>query len=366
MQPDLRGHILKKAAVYLGIMAVFSVLLMYFIPVAEDTFAKKKEEILTAQNREREKLLSMSGIELIDYANDTVEDVSVKEQTLRFDLPLGCKGESVKVEHNLREEICTISFKYADENYFLDRTVTGDTSVLSDVNYEYADKVGTLTLRMSDMYECFTDYDEEAFYLTFKKPTEIYDKIVFIDAGNGGDDTGVEKYNIDEKNINLDICLKLKDLLKDVEDTGFYFSRLGDETLSEEEREAYAKGVGADIIISVRMNHTPSGMLSTINGTSVSYNEVGDSTQTIAETLKTSIIESLGTSDKGVHTLDDDDGWEDMDIPVLVIKPGFMNNTGDLEIMSTEEARVNVANAIFSVLGDYLAGNFDASEESQE
>ncbi|MCR5468647.1 MAG: N-acetylmuramoyl-L-alanine amidase [Lachnospiraceae bacterium] len=350
MQPDLREYLLKKAAIALLIIMVITIPVAYLIPVAENAYYAKKEAILTQQNREREKLLSMSGTELIENANETTEGYTLKEQTIEFKLPLGCKGENVKVEEDQKSRQCVVSLPYADENYFLDRTVTGDTSVLKDASYEYVDRVGYLTLSLDRVYEYFTEYSSDTFTISFKTPKQLYDKIVLVDAGSGGNDTGVNKYNIDEKNINLDICLKLKELLQDVNGVGFYYTRLDDETITDEERYEFAKDIEADLVVSIQMNHTPSGMMSTINGTQVAYKEDSEESKALAEEIKDSIVADLFTSDKGVKPFADDDIWKDYSGMAIIVKPGFMTNTGDLELLSTDGARHAVAADIYKAV----------------
>lgn len=354
MQPDLRSKLLKKAAIYLSILTVCLFGISYLIPVASLTLARQKEAFIREKNREQEKLLAMSGTELIDYANETVQGITVTERKVDFDLPLGCKGENVKIEADMRSKTVKVSLPYADENYFLDRTVTGDVSILSDASYEYADRVGTVTLVTDKMYECITDYNDETFSVTFKTPKEFYDKVILIDAASGGSDSGVEKYNIDGKNINLDICLKLKNALDELSGVGVYYTRLSDDTVDDATRIEYASDIEADLVVSVQMNHTPSGKISTINGTQVLYMDGDEAALELATNIKDALVDTLDTSDKGVKTLTEDDVWVDCTSPVVVVKPGFMTNTKDLELLSMEESRAEVADILYEQILNYL------------
>ena len=60
-------------------------------------------------------------------------------------------------------------------------------------------------------------------------PHEVYDKVVVIDAGHGGRAVGANKQGINEKDIDLAIVLKLKEIFDNSDQNiGVYYTRTDD------------------------------------------------------------------------------------------------------------------------------------------
>jgi N-acetylmuramoyl-L-alanine amidase len=80
-------------------------------------------------------------------------------------------------------------------------------------------------------------------------------KKIVLDAGHGGSDLGAVNaaYGLREKDQTLDVVYRLKPLLE-ASGATVYLTRTGDQTLSNNDRYAYANSTGADVLISVHMN----------------------------------------------------------------------------------------------------------------
>ena len=78
---------------------------------------------------------------------------------------------------------------------------------------------------------------------------------VVLDAGHGGSDSGAvnARYGLVEKEQTLDVARKLEALLE-ADGHAVCMTRTGDETLSNNDRYAYANSTGAEILVSVHMN----------------------------------------------------------------------------------------------------------------
>ena len=76
-----------------------------------------------------------------------------------------------------------------------------------------------------------------------------------IDPGHGGTDTGATTGDLHEKDINLDLGLKLRHM---VEKFGLpwdvYMTRVDDMTITQSKRGAYSKSVNADLVLSIHVN----------------------------------------------------------------------------------------------------------------
>lgn len=81
---------------------------------------------------------------------------------------------------------------------------------------------------------------------------------IMIDPGHGGSDTGTKVHGMMEKDLTLDIAIKLKERL---ERAGFepHLTRASDLTLTLRERSEMANLISADLFVSVHLNYLPGG-----------------------------------------------------------------------------------------------------------
>lgn len=77
-------------------------------------------------------------------------------------------------------------------------------------------------------------------------------KKIVIDPGHGGHDTGAVGFGLQEKNITLDIALRLRSLLANYSDVTL--TRDSDVFISLSDRAAIANKLGADLFVSIHVN----------------------------------------------------------------------------------------------------------------
>ncbi len=89
---------------------------------------------------------------------------------------------------------------------------------------------------------------------------EVYNKaddgtlVIVLDAGHGGTENGATRGSVLEKTLNLKIAQACRDALNSYSGVTVYMTRSGDTTLSLDARAAYAKSVGADVLVSMHVN----------------------------------------------------------------------------------------------------------------
>ena len=102
------------------------------------------------------------------------------------------------------------------------------------------------SIRMDDFQKTIDPILRSYKYLTPKMP-----KIVVLDPGHGGKDSGaIGKRNVYEKLAVLSIALRVRKKLQ-AKNIKVYMTRSTDRFLTLEQRSAYAKKVGADLFISI-------------------------------------------------------------------------------------------------------------------
>ncbi len=121
---------------------------------------------------------------------------------------------------------------------------------------QIADSPGQQQNLEIDIQETQNATAQKTFPSLSKKPR------VVIDPGHGGHDPGaIGKKGLKEKDVNLDIALKVKEILKD--EFEIFMTREKDVFISLDERTAFANSKNADLFVSI---HTNSNRKKNING----------------------------------------------------------------------------------------------------
>ncbi|NLC19184.1 MAG: N-acetylmuramoyl-L-alanine amidase [Clostridiales bacterium] len=208
-----------------------------------------------------------------------------------------------------------------------------------------------LDITLSSVYECFVYEDEDNYYIDLKKPSELYDKIVVIDAGHGGKDGGAVSRNnrYCEKDLNLDILLRLKDLLEKT-DIKAYYTRTTDQTVYLRPRVELVNAVDADYFISIHIN---ANKKSSPNGMEVLYydNEFkGVKSKDLAILFSKELEKTVTLRQKGIVNRTPEDLYilDHSLVPTVLLELGYISNEKDLDYLTREENRQRIANAIFN------------------
>ena len=119
---------------------------------------------------------------------------------------------------------------------------------------------------------------------------------IYIDPGHGGDDSGATGHGLQEKNITLQIALKIREELNKYNNATVKMSRMKDETVSLQQRTNEANSWNADYFVSIHIN---SG-----GGTgfeSYIYNQLSNTSKTakMRSTLHNTVVKTNELKDRG-------------------------------------------------------------------
>ncbi|MFW5992179.1 MAG: N-acetylmuramoyl-L-alanine amidase family protein, partial [Halanaerobiaceae bacterium] len=127
----------------------------------------------------------------------------------------------------------------------------------------------------------------------------LSDTVIVIDPGHGGYDPGATgPSGLLEKDINLEVALKLYNLLKTNTEATVYLTRSSDIYISLSERTTYAREKNADIFISIHHNGEKSGRQRGLE-TYAHYNSSRQS-WALAWDIHDCLSKQLGLPDKGL------------------------------------------------------------------
>ncbi len=174
---------------------------------------------------------------------------------------------------------------------------------------------------------------------------------IFIDPGHGGSDPGAinTTFNLEEKNINLDISLRLRRVL---EQKGYTveMSRAQDKFVSLSDRAQLANKCGTDIFVSIHCNNFSS---TSANGTETYCYRFGISSEKIAESVQSEMVSRTGLRDRGVKARQYF-VLQNTNMPAILQEVAFMSNPEEAQLLNTPTFRQTVAEAIGNGLHNYI------------
>lgn len=187
---------------------------------------------------------------------------------------------------------------------------------------------------------------------------------VLIDAGHGGEDGGaVGVGGVNEKDLNLEITLKLKEIF---EENGYnvILTRdsdvdLSDDTLSTvserktsdmQARLEIINSSDADIVLSIHQNYFEQSQYS---GAQIFY--ANENSQTLAETLQANIVQFLQPDNTRLaKQVDDKYLLNNSNKPMVIVECGFISNEEETANLLTEEYQNELSQVIFTAVNSYL------------
>ena len=293
------------------------------------------------------------------YVNKSIrlELTGMTGDTLTSDMISRVRGDEVFTGEPIFDEI--ISIVVNDEEGTSEEVITKNfgkdlshgitvTSLENTVTKLYTSQV---LIELDSVYAYILYEDANYYFIDLRKPSEVYDKILVIDAGHGGKDAGALSIGeaFYEKNINLDIVMHLKALL-DKENIKVYYTRTTDTTIFLRPRVTLANAVDCDYFISIHCN---ANVLTSPSGTDVLFydNEFkGVSAAKLADLFSDEIAKTVTLRQRGSveKHLEDVFIMDKSLVPMILIEVGYLTNSSDMLYLSNSMNRKAVAQGIYN------------------
>jgi len=200
---------------------------------------------------------------------------------------------------------------------------------------------------------------KNGYEIQVKNPKEVYDKVLLLDAGHGGNDPGTSGNGLTEKTLNLTLALKVADYLED-SDIKVYLTRDADTRPDNNVRAKTANQV-ADLMVSIHFNSA--GANTTANGTETLYqvhsndNNSKLTSRKAAEIMQGHLIGAMNTTNRGVKQRTDLLILNGTTVPAILVETCFLSNPGDaIKISSSANQDIvakAMADAIEEMMDDY-------------
>lgn len=182
---------------------------------------------------------------------------------------------------------------------------------------------------------------------------EVDQKLVVIDAGHGDEDPGSTISNVNEKDINLEIALKLKAALE-AEGYEVMMTRSDDTYLTLDERATFANQVEADLFISIHQNAYIED--SSVNGIEVYYNESTKPAEDaqLAQLIQTGLVEATGARDRGTRAYDELAVTRKTEMPAVLVELGYMTNKSELSLLQTDNYQSKLVTGMVNGINQFF------------
>ena len=194
------------------------------------------------------------------------------------------------------------------------------------------------------------------------------EKTFLIDPGHGGTFPGrVNESNILEKDINLNIALKLDQLLEETgafvvmtrrTDTDLIPQESKEEKLLLQQRADLEQRIQigaqskADYFISIHCNSIPNEKWS---GAQTFYNPEDPESQALAQAIQQMLIEQLGNHDREALPREDTYLFKNATMPTVIVECGFLSNAEEAAKLQDPAYQQQLAWAIYLGVNQYLA-----------
>ena len=341
----------------MGAITIAACACLYFMPEVKQIWAMTLEEMQNAMQED--------AIVEIEIQQAMQEEFLVEEEKdqLYIELPDGIDGTDISIENDYLHQIIYVRFARGVEDYSKDYSVRGSSNHIANLTYYKEGKKGVLELALDKVCEYTYSYKDGYLCMNLLEPHEIYDKVIVVDAGHGGSDSGALKLGVKESDLNLEIVLQLKAMFEAAGDKSIkvYYTRLKDKKLSLQERAALSNKANADLFISIHNNSSSSGSFNYQNGTMVLYSPSDKNefnSKGFAKICLENIVKSAGSTDLGLRGDDDLHVVRVPEAPAVLIEAGYMTNYKELDKLQDKGYQKKLAQGIYNAIMEAFEKGF--------
>lgn len=201
----------------------------------------------------------------------------------------------------------------------------------------------------------FSFYKVEA----FTKDYSLLGKVIYLDAGHGGKDSGAISNNLYEKDLNLEIVDKLESELlsrgalvlltrdDDYDLSTTNINRKRDDLYS---RIKLINDSNCDLYISIHLNSTTN---SAWRGLQIFYSSINKDNKLLAETMNNTLANNIKNI-REVKKSNDYYMYKNIKKPGILIEVGFLSNPNDKYLLKQEAYQYKLVTSITDGIVNYF------------
>ncbi len=183
-------------------------------------------------------------------------------------------------------------------------------------------------------------------------------KLICVDAGHGGDDSGAPGNGIKEKDVTLKAAERAGELLRK-QGINVVYTRIADNYVNLGERCRIANSNNADLFVSIHINSSDNLQA---NGTeTLCY-----SRNRLAELIQKNLLLKLKLRDRGVKERKDLYVLNGTKMTAVLCELAFLSNKKEAEFIKTDRFLGLSAEAIVMGICEYFGVRFKTEDEIEE
>ncbi len=182
-------------------------------------------------------------------------------------------------------------------------------------------------------------------------PVGLPSLIVVVDAGHGGEDPGAVVAGVQEKDVVLDIVLRLFQLAQGgpVE---VVLTRITDRYVDLKERVRFAEEVGAVLYLSVHANYSSNSRVRGIEVWVDDSRRPDDPSWTLARAVLEDLVEATGAPNRGVRS--QKLYMRHTKLPAALAEVGYLSNPVERRRLLDPAYRERIAQGLLQGIYDFL------------
>ncbi len=185
------------------------------------------------------------------------------------------------------------------------------------------------------------------------KLTGLEGRLILLDPGHGGMDGGAVGNSIIEKDVNLDIAIKLRAMLEE-KGAVVVMTRSLDTKVDLLDRSSMVNLLLPDAVVCI---HSNSVISDAPNGTETYYYNAEELSRELATSVHKSLVDRIKLSSRGVFKKEYHMVKETLS-PAVLVEVGFLSNKQDALRLADPAFRQLAAEGIFDGLASYFSASY--------
>jgi N-acetylmuramoyl-L-alanine amidase len=188
-------------------------------------------------------------------------------------------------------------------------------------------------------------------------PAPVY--VIALDAGHGGRDPGAVVDDVLEKDLNLDLVGKLRDLVDAEPDLAAKMTRTLDIFVSLEDRIGIAEEAGAVMYVSVHVNSFDMPDADGVETIVADTRPLDDDSWVLGELIQDGLVSATGARDRGTRS--QESYLQRTEMPAVSVEVGYLTNPEEKAQLVDPEYQQRIAEGILAGIRQFIDWKYPAS-----
>lgn len=351
MQQERQDNLIKRMAAYcLVFVAMAMSAILYYSANKIIVVADVAQDEVVQENK-----ASVEETVVEDKDHIRIDRKSQNTNYFCVPLPEGVQAEEVTIENHYMDKELWVSITPKElagyEEFYADNAVYGNCDNVLEGHIDVEKDRICLRFALTDVFEYHSIFENNALYVDFMTPKEVFDRIIVIDPAYGQQDTGVTSNGVEAKDITLEIARAVKAKL-DNTDIKVYYTRMDDSNPNADKRVELAAATKADMLIRIEVSGDQNTKL---YGTETVYNSrffiPGFGSVELADLLEREVVTAVSGKAGGLLEAGEADAViSNATVPAAAVKVGYLTNGQEFILLQREDYIQRIAEGIYQTV----------------